>query len=391
MNDLKELELYIHIPFCARKCLYCDFLSAPPGKGEIPRYLQALKNEIILKSALCDHYMISSVFIGGGTPSLLSGEQVGELMQTLRADFFLSKNAEISMECNPGTVDEEKLKQYYRAGINRLSFGLQSTDNQELKKLGRIHTYAQFLDSFYAARDTGFSNINVDLMSGLPDQTLESWEKTLTEVVNLEPEHISCYSLMVEEGTPFYEMYGEDARKQQEGERPDSLPSEDEEREMYRLTEKLLADYGYHRYEISNYARLGMTCRHNIGYWTGTEYLGLGLGSSSYLAGKDGLVRLATHRNLAEYLNGNYSYDSRTDLTEKNVMEEFMFLGLRMTKGISKKMFAQRFGRSIEDVYGDVLQKLYKLRLLDTSGDRIFLTGTGINVSNLVLSEFLLD
>ena len=249
------MELYVHIPFCVKKCAYCDFLSFPQGEEIQRRYVEKLMEEIRTVSAGFHDTPVSSVFVGGGTPSVLKARWMKELFDCLRASFHIEETAEISMEANPGTVDREKLRIYREAGINRLSFGLQSADNRELKALGRIHTWEEFLDSFHQARIAGFTNINVDLMSALPGQTVDSWRKTLEKVLELKPEHISAYSLIIEEGTPFYEKYED---------HPELLPPEEEERQMYHDTKRILHEHGYERYEISNYARAGYACRHNL-------------------------------------------------------------------------------------------------------------------------------
>ena len=387
---MKELELYIHIPFCVEKCLYCDFLSAPPHSNEAELYLHVLQQEIRQKAPRFQSFQVVSIFIGGGTPSMLPGELIGELLDCVRKYFSVEGNAEITIECNPGTLDEKKLQAYKSAGINRLSVGLQSSNDILLKKLGRIHTYSQFLNNFYTARDLGFYNINVDLMYGLPYQTSGTLRATLEDVVRLEPEHLSVYGLILEEGTPFYEIYGDDAKRRERGEVPSFLPSEYEETQMDRIIRAVLDDAGYKRYEISNYARAGQFCRHNIGYWTGVEYLGLGLGASSYLRTGNTYVRSRNCTGLHRYLRGHVYAEEEQTLTLENRIEEFMFLGLRMTEGISRRAFAARFGRQIEEVYGPVLNKLYGRELLAHYGDRILLTGRGMDVSNVVLSEFLL-
>ena len=296
----KELELYLHIPFCVRKCAYCDFLSFPAEKEIQKQYVNCLIEEI-RQFDLAEDYVVSTIFYGGGTPSVLEGSEIMRIMQAIRERFpDIREDAEITIECNPGTLTEEKLQIYQKAGINRLSLGLQSADQEELKLLGRIHTYNQFKENFYLARRIGFANINVDLMSALPGQSEESWQETLRFVCDLEPEHISAYSLIVEEGTPLYEEYGEmcadlekygdyasmPKRLQTKYEGCKCLPDEETDRNMYHHTKTTLAKLGYERYEISNYARPGYACRHNIGYWTGVEYLGLGLGASSLVGGK---------------------------------------------------------------------------------------------------------
>ena len=273
------MELYIHIPFCVRKCNYCDFLSFPAGLESIESYCRALDEEICRTAEIIYEKQedrntgrISTIFVGGGTPSVLAPEQIRRLFFCLRQNFSISPDAEISMEANPGTLTREKLAACMEAGVNRLSIGLQSSDDALLKVLGRIHTWEQFLDNYREARKTGFQNINIDLMSSLPGQTLSGYLKTLEQVTELRPEHISSYSLILEEGTPFFDS--EDIRRR--------LPDEAVDREMYERTKELLHERGYERYEISNYAKEGFACRHNIGYWDGVPYLGLGLGASSY-------------------------------------------------------------------------------------------------------------
>ena len=257
-DEKKPLELYIHIPFCERKCAYCDFLSMPATLGVQRQYVEKLIDEIIGESAGIQGYEVTSVFIGGGTPSILPGEYILGILQATADYFDLRKDAEITIEINPGTLDEHKLECYREGGVNRISLGLQSSDDWELKILGRIHTYDDFLRSYEQVRMAGFSNVNVDLMSALPGQTLDSWEKTLKKVLMLRPEHISAYSLIIEEGTPFYERYGNGQKAFP------PLPDEDTEREMYHVTRTMMEEHGYHRYEISNYCRSGFECRHNL-------------------------------------------------------------------------------------------------------------------------------
>lgn len=398
----KELELYIHIPFCVRKCNYCDFLSMPAEMGIRRNYVDKLTEEIRQQGISCGDYRVVSVFLGGGTPSLLAGVQIAEIMEAVQDSFQVSREAEVTLECNPGTLTGEKLTFYRSAGINRLSLGLQSADNRELRLLGRIHAYEDFLESFDLARKKGFSNINVDLMSALPGQTPDDWAHTLKKVTELRPEHISAYSLIVEEGTPFYEQYGEDELRREQGETPLALPTEEVEREMYEMTREMLAKRGYLRYEISNYALPGRECRHNIGYWTLTPYLGLGLGSSSFMED----VRFSNTKDLSDYLDGKYislpelfagsrgqdaSYleGDAVYLDKHQKMEEFMFLGLRMAEGISRERFEELFGVALESVYGDVLQKLQRQDLLQLYGNMVSLTEQGIAVSNYVFREFI--
>lgn len=373
----RNLELYLHIPFCVKKCAYCDFLSGPAGNEQKQAYLDALLREIRNCGDFSD-YLVTSVFFGGGTPSTFLGEWMERIMDEVRVHFHLHKDAEITTEANPGTVDMEKLTSYRKAGINRISFGCQSADNKELKMLGRIHTWEEFLESYELARRAGFENINVDLMSGLPGQTAASWKKSLKKVIALEPEHISAYSLIIEEGTPFYDM--RDSL---------NLPDEDEERLMYEQTAKILKAYGYGQYEISNYAKEGNACAHNIGYWTGVEYLGLGLGASSLI----NHCRFTNTNNMEEYLKHSDKPEAiRVDVEKLSVqdeMEEFMILGLRMNQGVSKAEFEERFHCKIDEVYGEVLQKYASGGFLKRENGRIFFSREGISVSNVILADFL--
>lgn len=328
------MELYLHMPFCVRKCAYCDFLSFPTDQETQNLYTRRLREDIDAMGKKYGDIPVDTIFIGGGTPSVPDSALIVGIMEHVRKAFHVAEGAEISMEANPGTVTREKLTDYRRAGINRLSFGLQSANDRELKLLGRIHTWAEFLESFHLARECGFTNINIDLMSALPGQTRESWKDTLKRVTDLNPEHISAYSLIIEDGTPFGEKYGsEEGRK--------LLPDEDSEREMYHETKRFLRDCGYERYEISNYAKPGRACRHNIGYWTGLPYLGLGLGASSYMDG----CRFAVNSDMKQYLEEKPGMFTDVEkLTKKDMEEEFFYVGLRMTAGVSLPEFERRFG-----------------------------------------------
>lgn len=388
---MKPLELYVHIPFCARKCLYCDFLSFRALLPVQEAYVQKLTEEIQAAGVVAEGCQVDTIFIGGGTPTILDGGMIRKITDAIRGCFLVSPDAEVTIEANPGTLTPQKLDTYRGCGINRISLGLQSADNQELKSLGRIHNFEEFLKSFERARQAGFWNVNVDLMSALPGQTLESWKNTLKKVAMLKPEHISAYSLMIEENTPFWERYGDGGCG---GGRWLPLPDEETERQMYKLTRAFLEEQGYYRYEISNYAKPGHECRHNTGYWTGVEYLGLGLGASSCFKG----VRFSNETDLNAYLELDFSADGLVKLyqdvqeqTRKSRMEEFMFLGLRMTKGVSDIDFTAQFGVKIQSVYGEAVDRLLKNGLLRQDGSRLMLTDWGIDVSNYVLSEFLLD
>ena len=383
----KSLELYVHIPFCVRKCEYCDFLSAPAGADTQQEYVRNLLLEIEQKGVRCTDYEVTTIFFGGGTPSILKAGWIADILNAIHRNFKVRKDAEITIECNPGTLTFEKISIYKSAGINRISVGLQSASDAELRELGRIHTYGDFLKSYDLIRKKGFSNVNIDLMAALPGQTLKSYEQTLRRVLALKPEHISAYSLIIEEGTPFYEKYEADELLREKGEKPQMLPSEETERLMYERTKELLLAHGYERYEISNYARRGYACRHNIGYWRRENYLGFGLGSASLLENE----RFHNTTDLTDYLGGDYLAYEQEKLDKKSQMEEFMFLGLRMTDGISTECFRQTFGLTVELVYGPVLEQQIADQLLRKEDGRIFLTERGLDVSNFVMAQFLLD
>ena len=383
----KSLELSVHIPLCVRNCEYCDFLSAPAGAATQQEYVRNLLLEIEQKGVRCTDYEVTTIFFGGGTPSILKAGWIADILNAIHRNFKVRKDAEIAIECNPGTLTFEKLSIYKSAGINRISVGLQSASDAELRELGRIHTYEDFLKSYDLIRKKGFSNVNIDLMAALPGQTLKSYEQTLRRVLALKPEHISAYSLIIEEGTPFYEKYEADELLREKGEKPQMLPSEETERLMYERTKELLLAHGYERYEISNYARRGYACRHNIGYWRRENYLGFGLGSASLLENE----RFHNTTDLTDYLGGDYLAYEQEKLDKKSQMEEFMFLGLRMTDGISTECFRQTFGLTVELVYGPVLEQQIADQLLRKEDGRIFLTERGLDVSNYVMAQFLLD
>lgn len=375
-KQTSPLELYIHIPFCIKKCDYCDFLSGPADEKSQEAYVRALLGEIDAVGAEAER-PVTSIFVGGGTPSVLSPVLMGQIFETINKKFLITPDAEITMEANPGTLSAKKLEAYKAMGINRLSLGLQSPDDRELKILGRIHNYQQFLESYFLARETGFANINVDLMCAIPGQTYQGWMENLKTVASLAPEHISAYSLIVEEGTPF-------------AGRPLNLPDEETEYRMYEDTMPVLADYGYEQYEISNYAKAGKACKHNIGYWKRTDYLGIGLGAASLLGSR----RFSNTRSMEEYLQKScFPEKIRRGwqmLSKEDAMAEFMFLGLRMTKGISRGEFREAFGCTVESIYGLVLEKYKNMALLVEKDGRIFLSRKGIHVSNSIMSEFLL-
>ncbi len=380
----KRIQLYIHIPFCVRKCRYCDFLSFPAQEFEMDMYVRQLIEEIKVQSRFYTDYTVSTIFFGGGTPSILKSVYITNIMSAVYANWVVEASAEISLEANPGTLSQERLLNYKAAGINRLSIGLQSANDTELKVLGRIHSFEDFLTSYEYARDAGFDNINVDLISGIPGQNTDSWKNSLRRVAMLKPEHVSAYSLIVEEGTPFHDIYGsEEGRK--------LLPDEDTDREMYHATAAILREYGYSRYEISNYARKGCECRHNLGYWTGEEYLGLGLGASSYTMNR----RFHVEKDINNYLHIDMNrditplYEDVQELTAEDRMSEFMILGLRLTRGVSSAEFAERFGINMIDRYFYDIDKHIRHGLLESNPPYIRLTEKGLDLANVVMQDFV--
>ena len=382
------MELYIHIPFCVKKCDYCDFLSFAADEQTQKSYVAALQKELAFYGAKYRGRRITTIFIGGGTPSWLKEDYMQAIMETVYHYFSVEQDAEITIECNPGTITEHKFEVYRKIGINRLSIGLQSAHNEELKILGRIHTFEQFLKTYDMARKHGFSNINIDLMSSLPGQTPEIFCDSLYQVLKLKPEHISAYSLIIEKGTPFYELYRFDAVKQEAGMQTESLPTEEEEYQTTKMTQHILKEAGYHWYEISNFAKPGYECRHNIGYWKRVDYLGVGLGASSLIDN----VRYSNTRDLYTYLSvpADSLHETAEQITRNEQMEEFMFLGLRMRDGFYREEFTQAFGIPIEAVYGDALNHLQQEELLLKREGRIYLTDKGMDLNNYVVAQFML-
>ena len=325
MNESEELSIYIHIPFCKQKCKYCDFLSAPASDRVREEYLHALVGEIAAQAGRYSNRTVRSIYIGGGTPSVVKPEWICHILEELFCRFTVAENAEISMELNPGTASEEALIAYRKAGVNRVSIGLQSVHDAELKLLGRIHSYEDFLKTYRLVRKAGFRNVNVDIMAALPGQKFTDYEDTLQKLLGLspKPEHISAYSLIIEEGTPFYTLYGEEKEAlERTGEAQKHLPSEEEERQMYELTGKLLEGAGYHQYEISNYSLDGYECYHNKVYWQRGDYLGFGLGAASLVKN----VRCRNHADLQAYLTEENKVMECTPLSIREQMAEFMFL-----------------------------------------------------------------
>ena len=402
---MKNLELYIHIPFCLKKCAYCDFLSFSCDERTQLAYADALIREIEFYGPKMKDYQVSTIFIGGGTPTWLNEDKMVEILDTVDTYFTISPDVEVTMECNPGTVTAAKLEKYRKAGVNRLSIGLQSADDEELALLGRIHTFDKFLKTYELALNAGFRNMNVDLISGIPYQNAEKFLHTLQKVVRLKPQHISVYSLIIEEGTPFYETYKFDAVKQEAGMQTEVLPTEDEVYRIIKTTQEYLQKAGYEQYEISNFAKPGYACDHNIGYWTRENYLGLGLGAASLMEN----VRYTNTTELEEYIdrtkqiefvafeqpdgtyvNGTNLHLAADAVSRKAQMEEFMFLGLRMKQGVTRAKFEETFGISIDGVYKEALDHLKEQELLEIKAGNIVLTEKGQDLSNYVLAQFLL-
>ena len=375
---MKEVSLYIHIPFCKQRCFYCDFPTFAGKERFREEYVEALIKEIEDK---CSNYLIKTIFIGGGTPSYLEEKELEKLLIAV-SKLNLSDKLEYSMECNPGTVNEDKLKIMKKYGINRISFGLQSCNDQLLKKIGRIHTFKEFLENYNLARKIGFNNINIDLMYGLPNLTIQDWKNTLEKICELKPEHISAYSLIIEEGTAFYKLYEKDKLE---------LPSEDDERVMDKLTKDILKSNGYHQYEISNFALPGKECEHNKVYWSLEEYIGVGSASSSYIDGYR-LVNISNINDYIEKINNNISVViDKYENTIEDEMEEFVFMGLRMVSGIDLLKFKKKFGVDINSIYKEVIEKNIKDGLLVVEENKMFLTAKGMELSNSVMSDFILD
>ena len=375
-NMKKKLGIYIHIPFCVKKCNYCDFNSFASDKDMQMNYINALCGEMKRNSEAYKDYAVDTVFVGGGTPSILNPDLTKKSFECLYSNYEIDSNAEISMESNPGTLTKEKAKAYKEIGINRISLGLQSTVDSELKILGRIHTYSEFLDSFMILRDEGFRNINVDLMNGIPEQTFETFSNGLEKIKELNPEHISIYSLILEEGTPFYNM---NLR----------LPDEEEERLMVHSIPKILGSV-YQQYEISNYSKKGFECKHNIRYWKREEYLGFGLSAASFI----NETRFKNTDDIKVYLNktdNKNGYAEFEVLNKDEQMSEYMILGLRMNEGVNLADFEKLFGKSAFDVYGDKIALHIKEELLERKDNHLFLTEKGRDLANYVWSDFLGD
>lgn len=369
-----NLGLYIHIPFCKSKCRYCDFNSYAKMDEFIKPYFSALMKEAEYYKNTVQN--VDTVYFGGGTPTSVEPKLLGQAVKGLFEIFDISNDAEITAECNPGTIDLDGLKVLRQSGINRLSIGLQTTDDETLKTLGRIHTFDDFKSCFENARTAGFDNISFDLMYGLPDQSLDDWSKTLDAVKAFGAEHISCYSLKVEEGTPFANM-------------DLSLPDDDLAADMYELAVKKLAEQGYDRYEISNFAKPGKESRHNLKYWRCDDFVGLGAGAYSCV----GARRFSNICKIDEYIaavqqNGSAESWSSTQSRDEQ-MSEFMFLGLRCSKGVCDSDFKARFGVPFNEVFGEVIKKYTDWGFLVFDSDYLRFSDKGFFVSNTIFADFV--
>jgi len=374
---MREIGLYIHIPFCKRKCYYCDFNSYAGYDYLFDDYIRALLIEI--ESNSTKDYNVVSVYIGGGTPNLLPPSYIEKILKSVFKNYKILDGCEITIEMNPGFITEEKLKIYKDNGINRVSIGLQAFQNRLLKYIGRIHTVEEFFGNYELVKKF-FDNINIDLMYALPTQTFKEWQETLKEVVKLQPTHVSTYSLILEPNTSFYRLY-------EKGQLP--IVDEEEELKMYHWGIEFLKEKGYHHYEISNFALPTFECRHNILYWECKNYLGFGAGAHSYMAD----VRYSNIENIKDYIKSILERKSavkeKIKLTKQDRMAEFMFLGMRMTKGVCDKDFKKRFGISLFEIYKKVIQKYLKEGLIEIDNECVKLTERGIDVSNVIFEEFL--
>ncbi|MGY5267976.1 radical SAM family heme chaperone HemW [Clostridium thiosulfatireducens] len=374
------LGLYIHVPFCAQKCYYCDFNSYKINSNQKKEYLINIEREMKFYKDEFKDKCFDTVFFGGGTPSILTVDELQELVNNINENFNIKKDAEITIECNPGTINREKLEAMKKMGINRLSIGLQATQNYHLKSIGRIHTYEEFEKNYYDALDIGFENINIDLMYALPNQKTQEWKDTLDKIIKLNPSHISAYSLILEEGTKLYYMY---QNKEFE------LLDEDTDINMYNYTIDTLKRHGYNQYEISNYSKEDLECKHNIIYWKCDKYLGLGPGASGFI----GDTRYSNIEDICEYskciMQNIRPVSEEIELTKKDKIEEFIFMGLRMNEGINVDIFKERFDTDFYDIYQEVMDKLIKRELVRFDGKNISLTQKGREISNSVFIEFL--
>lgn len=382
MNRLPVKALYLHVPFCARKCYYCDFNTYVARPEVWERFVQALVREIRALGRLYPDTVLETVYAGGGTPSLLSCRQWQQIFEALRGSFHLASDAEISLEANPGTVDREKLHVLRELGVNRLSIGAQSFNRELLRRLGRSHGPEEIVHSVELARSVGGFSLNLDLMFGIPGQTMEDWRQSLAAAVGLGPDHLSAYGLKVEEGTPYSRWYDQGVL---------DLPSEDLEAKMYTALMEFMDKAGYEQYEISNFARPGARCRHNLVYWSNEPYLAAGPGAHGYVDG----VRYVVVRNVPVYMElaweGSSTVEEHHEVSDEEEMEDTMILGLRLLEGVGDDRFAQRHGRSLFDVFSGPVERYLRSGLLVQEGSRVRLAREALWISNEVLQSFLVQ
>ena len=377
---MKEIGLYVHIPFCQSKCYYCDFNSFENKDNMIDEYITALINEINKKAT--NQYTVKTIFIGGGTPSYIKPNYISKIMSAIMQKYIVNENAEITIEANPGTINTEKLDTYRNAGINRLSIGLQSSNNNILKQIGRIHNYSQYVETIKLAKQSGFENINTDIIIGLPSQKIEDVEETIKNIIDLNINHISAYSLIVEEGTKIEKMLESKQIK---------LPNENEERKMYWKVKSILEKNGYIHYEISNYAKPGYYSKHNMDCWNQKEYLGFGISASSYMDGKRFSNTSCIERYITNIKQGKLEENENLEeiQTPEITQNEFMILGLRKIKGIQINEFIEKFHKNPLKLYKQKLGSLKNKGLILISENNIRLTNTGIDLANQVWQEFV--
>ncbi len=400
---MKNLGIYIHIPFCKQKCVYCDFISFPCMENKMESYFECVLKEITKKAEelknkvndysckelekyeICNdisNKKIDTIYIGGGTPSIVPAEYIEEIISKIFEKYDVSKDVEITIEVNPGTVDEIKLKKYFEIGINRLSIGLQTTKKELLKMLGRIHSYEDFEKTYQIARNVGFNNINVDLMIGLPNQTIEDVEDSLNKIIDKSPEHISVYSLIVEENTKMYDLIEENIIK---------LPEEELERKMYWKVKEILEKNGYNHYEISNFAKQNYESKHNLNCWNQHEYVGFGVSAHSYL----NKIRYSNINNINQYIENCKNGNSKSNIiihenqTKEQIMKEYMLIGLRKIDGVMISEFKNKFVDNPVDIYRKELNKLVNEDLIEINEDCIKLTNKGLDLANIVWMEFI--
>jgi oxygen-independent coproporphyrinogen-3 oxidase len=378
-------RLYIHIPFCRQKCPYCAFFSQEHLGNDLNRYAELLCSEMsLVAKKTASQQVLDSIYFGGGTPSLLDIRQVARIIEQAEQSFGLADRAEITLESNPGTVDYRTLADFRRAGVNRLSLGMQSFDDRMLATLGRIHTAAEAQEAFAAARRANFENIGIDLINSLPGQTREMWQADLEQALRLAPEHISVYGLTIEEDTRFAEKYAVDSPL---------LPDEDLAAEMFETADDLLVSRGYEHYEIANYARPGFRSQHNSGYWHRDGYLGLGAGAHSFLLDSGYGTRFSNAADLDKYCRtvqqGELPRLDISPLSREEAMAEHMFLGLRMSDGVSFEAFNTKFGTGLMDVFGQELGTLRMQGLVAENSSGFRLTRRGMLLSNQVFMQFL--